>query len=168
MLAASVVAALFWNTASVYLQKKWRVYDVFVGKKHALLVHGLLISIVWVQVIVVSVFVPKSTWSFRPYVFFGLIMAAASLYIFILAIKDIGYGSLINSNFFGRKLKTTGQLFAKIKHPMYIAMVTLYLALGLIFGQNGYWLAAICLFVGLSLLAYVEKPKISTNIHKHK
>ena len=86
-LAAAILAAIFWNSASVYLQKKWRVYHVFIGKKYAQLVHGLLISIVWAQVIVVSIFVTKSSWVFQPILVIGLLLIASSVWLFVMQSK---------------------------------------------------------------------------------
>jgi protein-S-isoprenylcysteine O-methyltransferase Ste14 len=167
-LVAAIFAAVFWNTSTIYMQKKWRIYDVFVGKKNAQTVHGLLIGFAWLQVAVVSIFVTRSSWAFGAVLPLGLLIIAGSIWIFITALKDIGSGSLVNSNFFGKKLHTSGELYKKLKHPTYISYVMIYVGLGISFGQYGYILAAASLVIGLSVLAFVEKPVTDKNIHKHK
>lgn len=170
-LIAAISAAIFWNSTSVYLQKKWHIYDVFIGKKHARLVHGLLIAIVWLQVAIVAIFVTNSTWAFRPSPILGLLIIAPSVWLFVAAVKDIGAGSLVNSNFFGKLLVTKSQLYEKLKHPIYLSYVLFFVGLGLGFGQFGYLLASASLLIGLSILAYIEKPvkpAIVKNSRKHK
>ncbi len=167
-LVAAILAAIFWNSTSVFLQKRWRVYDVFIGKKHALLVHGLLISFAWCQVLVVAIFVTRSTWIFDSIPSLGMLVFASAVWLFVMAVKDIGMGSLVNSNFFGRHLSTKSQLYEKLKHPIYLSYILMFVGIGISSGQFGYLLAAASLLIGLSLLAYIEKPVVAKNLHKHK
>ena len=165
LILAAIIAALFWNIIAVYLQKKWRVFIVFAGKKHALKIQAGLVTLVWLQVAVVVYFDRYSTWSFKSMWYLGVPLLAFSIWLLFNAIKELGFGPLINSNLFNYKVKTHGPIYKRYKHPMYIGFTAGLFGLGLCVGKYGILLAAILLGIGLLALTKIEAPPEKPHAH---
>ncbi|MEI7632171.1 MAG: hypothetical protein WCJ60_02515 [bacterium] len=156
-ITAAIFASILWNVTVIFLQKKWRIYDVFIGKKHAQLVHGLVVALTTLQVVAVALFIPKSTWSYRPVIILGVSICVFAAWLFAATVKDIGKGSLVSSNLFTKHSKIKKEFNSAQKYPIYISCVLLFVGLSITFGKYGYLLAAACLALGLIVVAKTEK-----------
>lgn len=165
MLSSAITAAVLVNAVAIYAQKKWSLFDLFIGKKHAYLVYVGLVSLTCLEVVGVSVFIPMSKWSFTSVWYLGIFAIYFAVKIFASSIKESGAGAIVRKDFFDERTpKKLGPVHKKYKYPVYGSYVLFYIGLGLCFGQYGYILAALWLLICLGLLTFVEKPK---RVSKH-
>jgi protein-S-isoprenylcysteine O-methyltransferase Ste14 len=159
MLSSSIIAATFLQALSILVHKKYGIYDVFIGKKYAFIVHAALISLAWLQVAGITVYAYFSQWRILSVPVVGMLVCCMSVFLFIRAIKEVGVGALWNKSLFGGRRVETGAAYRTFKHPMYLAFIGVYVGIALIFGRGGYYVAAGTLVPCLFLLSLVEKDK---------
>lgn len=82
----------------------------------------------------------------------GVVLVATAIVLFIAAIKTIGSGALVNSNFLKPQQKVTGGVYRYFKNPIYDSYALFFLGFGLIYSNWGYivlsalvWLLLICI-----------------------
>lgn len=161
MLQASIVAATILTALSISAQKYYSMYDVFVSKKYGVFAHGALVLCAWVQVLAISVYSIFSLWRMPSLWPVGVPMVVFAAYLYFLAVKEIGLGSIVNTTLFNGKSKMLGNTYKTYKHPMYIASCIAYVGVGFTTGRYGFFVASITLAVCLTLLAFLETPKKS-------
>jgi len=155
---AALVLAIGINSLTVYLHKKYRVYDRF--GHNALTVHSTLISIFWGGFIATEFLASKSTWrTALAYPVLGWLIMAVALTIFILALRQIGYRALANGNFFGQPLRALGGIYKMVPEPIYVSYSLWYAGIGLVTSLKVFFVLAIVSLIGLvGLEAWVERP----------
>ncbi len=159
MLSSSIIAATFLQTASLLAHKKYKLYDVFIGKKYAFMVHAALVSIAWLQVVGITVYAYFSRWKLVAVPPLGVLVACAGVYVFVKAVQEIGISALWNKSVFGGRTRVMGSTYKRYKHPMYLGVLALYVGVGLLTGNGGYYLAAATLVPCLFMLSLAEKDK---------
>lgn len=137
MLAAAIVAGILVTHTSTYVQKKWHLYDVFIGKKFAFIVHCLLLSFVWLEVIAVSFFVRISTWSFPAMPIIGVPLLAAALYKLYLELRTGIIKEVIYIKFF-KSTKKKNDYTVQDSLKFYLSVAAVYLSIMLATGSIGY------------------------------
>jgi len=156
VIISAAAAAVFWGIVSLYLQIRWRVYDLFVSKKRGIWAHGALMVLTTLQLVAFSAIDVKSGWVFPTFWLLGAPVLIASGWLFWQAVREAGAGSIFNAAIFKHKHpKNKGPIWHKYKQPLYISYVGAYLGLGLTTGRIGFLLTALVLAVGLGLLTYL-------------
>ncbi len=159
MLSSSIIAATFLQIVSIAAHKKYRLYDVFIGKKYAFTFHVVLVSLAWLQVCGITAYAYISQWRLLSVPAIGIVIVCASLFLLYKAIKEIGIGALWNKSLFSGRTVEPGKTYRTFKHPMYLAIVGVYLGAALVTGRGGYYLAAAIFLPCLFVISFVEKDK---------
>ncbi len=159
MLGSSIIAATFLQIVSIVAHKKYRLYDVFIGKKYAFVVHAALVSLAWLQVCGITVYAYFSRWRLVSVPPIGIVIVCASVFLLYKAIKEIGIGALWNKSLFGGRTVEPGKTYRTFKHPMYLAIVGVYLGAALATGRGGYYVAVATFLPCLFVISLVEKDK---------
>jgi hypothetical protein len=157
--AAGVFAlAVAVNCASVYAQKRRRVYDRL--GRWGWPAHITLLVVVWGAAIAcMALLVGKVTWSLPDWVKpIGIALGIAGSMMFAAAIRELGLQSLFNGNFFGRAGFTDRGIYRLLSNPMYDAYCVLLVSLALRRADAVYLLLALESFIGLNLIeARIER-----------
>ncbi|MBS4728293.1 hypothetical protein MSM1_08030 [Mycobacterium sp. SM1] len=89
------------------------------------------------------------------YTFFSL-----AILLFVLAIREIGWQSLFNGNWFGRGRISHAGVFKFVKNPIYDSYLLAFIGAGLAGGNTAYFVIALESYVGLNIIeAKVEHIK---------
>ena len=159
LLLAAIFATLLLTLVGQTVQKYWRLFDVFIGKKHGLWVYAGMVAVGWAEVLVTSVFDLRSEWQFNALWFLGLSVVAVSVWLFVMSVREAGKGTLVSAQFFGRKLAKHGQLQKKLKFPLYISVVSFFVGVCLITGKYGFLTASATLLIGFALKTLADRPR---------
>ncbi len=162
-LIASALALLIIALGSLFLQRYIAIYDIYMGRKHALIGHIVLMSLALLQLLGLTVFGIKSRWLFTA-VFWplGALIFAASLYFLVIAIQESGPGALVGASLFGHHKPKRGKLAKRFKQPIAIGLAGVYLGLALLTGHIAYLITAVILglgFFGLSVAISAMHPR---------
>lgn len=161
-LIAGTIAALFWAVATVYLQKKWHIYTVFMGKKHALTAHIIVMSFVLLQLLTLTVWDIISHWLFTMALWpLGAIVFAASSMLFFTALSESGPGVLVGAAVFGRKHPRTGKTWKQYKQPVALGIGGMYVGLGLLTGHIVYLIVGVGLGLGMWGVSVMTKKLLA-------
>ena len=155
---AAICAGFFWNIVSIMVQQKWKLYNIFLGKKYAFWVHAVLISIIWLQVAAATAFIVKSDWGIKVFWPLGSVLLATSIWCLGQAVRDLGVKGLYSAHIFGKRIRPASHEYQRHRNRLYAGFVGMYASLGLTFGRYGYFAVALFLAVGCSVQAYMETP----------
>lgn len=157
LLLASTAAALFWTIVSTSFQKNWRVYDLFIGKKHGFKVHFLLMVLVAAQLVAMTVLDVNSRWLFPTFWPVGIVVCGYAVWIFVQALREGGFGGLTHRHLFRHTLKMDkrGAFYRRFKQPFIASYTLFYVGLGLATGHIAYIIVSFLLLAGLSLVEYL-------------
>ncbi|WP_407684860.1 methyltransferase [Mycobacterium sp. HUMS_1102779] len=152
------------NSASVFAQKRFRIYNRW--QKNGWLVHGLVILPFWI-IAIYRVLRLNSHYLLRfpamPVV--GYTFFALATLIFALAIREIGWPSLLNGNWFGRGKISHARIFNLLRNPIYDSYVLVFIGAALNSGNAAYFVIALQSYVGLNIIeSRIEK--IRENGHR--
>lgn len=129
----ALILAIAVNTLAVYLQKTRRIYTIF--KDKALFIHAVTISVFWGVFLLSLIFAAQSKWRLDDtYPLTGWVLILLAAGIWILAIRQIGSGGLINANFFGRPTQELTGIYRIVNDPIYVSYSVVLLGYGLITG----------------------------------
>ncbi len=143
----SLLFAIGINSLLVYLQKKHALYKPFGSR--GLGVHSTVLTVVWGGFIYACTQLHQSSWQFEPERLLGAFMIAVALTVFVLSVRQIGTGALVNANFFGEKIRTLKGIYNYIPEPIYASYVVLLAGLGFYSGQVGFLMLSTVAFIGL-------------------
>ena len=164
MLLAAMVAALIITHASATVQKKWRLHHVFIGKKHAYLVHVLLLVFVWLEVLAVTFFVRLSTWSFFALWVLGIPVCFVAAYGVVRALKRYGIHRYLYIHYFNERTSQNTHL-RRADYELYGSLGLFYAGLAITFGKYGYLLGV--LGIGMVLCASRLQHRTTKTPPKH-
>ena len=150
---AALVAALFLHILSIYLQKYWRFYDLFVGKKHGIIAHIALISLGWLEFVFGLVQLPRSDWRFTELPLIGFPLLVIASIVLGKYATYVGPGKWVNSDLFRGKTKPTDIRRLLLGTGLFL------ISLALTFGRYGYILLLTVLLLGLFLKDKLEVPR---------
>lgn len=161
-LIAGTIATLFWMLATIYLQKKWHIYTLFMGKKYAFVTHIVVMSVVALQLLALTFADIVSRWTFTLALWpLGDIIFALSLTLLVMALRESGPGVLVGAQAFGRKQPRSGKLWRQFKQPLALGFGGIYLGLALLTGHIVYFIVAGILAAGLWGVSIASKKLLS-------
>lgn len=150
----ALVVAVSINSTSVYVQKRHKFYTRRFGANDQI-IHSLAILPFWIVFVVLASQLQASQLLYYEFInlrIVGVFLAIAAIALFVGAIKIIGSGALVNSNFFKPQKKVSSGVYRYFKNPIYDSYAILFLSLGLIYDNWGYivlsalvWLLLICI-----------------------
>jgi len=150
--ALSLVLAITVNSASVYLHRRWRIYD---GFENGLLVHGLVITPFWLTfVLLISGLNQAYGIDMPEYPSVGYLLIVIATSLFVVSIRQIGSGALVNANFFQKsrvKPISTG-VYKFLKNPIYDSYSLLFMGLGFALSNAAFFVIAGVSFIGLNII----------------
>jgi len=146
------VLAITVNSLSVFLQKRYRLYDKF---HHGWMIHSLIILPFWLLfTILVSQLdshytapfdLPILTW-----LGYGLI--TMSIVMFTFAIREVGSQALVNGNFFGKGKMVNSGIYRFLKNPIYDSYMLFFVGLGFSFSNAAFFFLAVISYIGLNAI----------------
>ena len=146
------------NSASVYVQKRFKVYDRW---RHGWVMHTTLILPAWIVFLYLLVNLNdhyQLTITSSPVIGYFLYGLAALL--FTLSIRAIGLQALANGNWFGRGKITHSGVYKIAKNPIYISYLLMFTGAGLTSGNAAYFIIALESFIGLNIIeSHIEQIK---------
>lgn len=147
------------NSASVYAQKYFRLYDRY---KMGWLWHSLVILPAWILFVYLLISLNNHyVFQFNGSMVGGYIIFIVATLLFGFAINTIGLQSLANGNFFGRGIITNSGPFRLLKNPIYDSYFLVFIGLALIGSNAAYFIIALESFVGLNILeSHIESIKV--------
>lgn len=90
----------------------------------------------------------------------GYAFIALAILMFGLAIREIGWSSLFNSNWFGREKISHSRIFKLLENPIYDSYILIFIGAALAGGNAAYFVIALQSYVGLNIIeGKVEKTK---------
>lgn len=143
-----LILAIGSNTALVYLQKNHSIYSRF--GRHGLTAHRFLLTVFWGLFLASLLLLTNSSWqvnSSLSYIGWGLLLVAVA--IFIISLKQIGYGGLINANFFGGETKKLRGIYNVMNDPIYVSYSLALMAAGFISGLVIFFILSAIAAIGL-------------------
>lgn len=147
---AGAVAYYIVGVGALFLHRSIAIYDIYMGRKHAIRGHIVVMSIAALQLLVLTVLDIQSRWLFTAAFWpLGALIFAASTYLFVLAILESGPGYLVGAQLFGYHAPHRGKLWKRFKQPVAIGLTGLYLGLALLTGHLAYIFTALILGVGM-------------------
>ena len=156
-LLAATGATIFWMVVTVFLQKKWHIYTLFVGKKHALTVHIIIMTFVALQMLLLTVLDINSHWLFTMSLWpLGSLIFAASVMLLTGALIESGPGSLVGAEVFKHRHRR-GKLWHRYRQPLALGFGGFYLGLALLTGHIAYFFVVAGLPVGFLVMNRVVK-----------
>lgn len=149
------------NSGSVFAQKRFEFYSRW--RNNGWLLHSLVILPFWTIFIYLLINL-NSHYLLRfqaapviGYIFYGL----AAL-LFWLAIREIGWQSLLNGNWFGRgKISHLG-IFNILENPIYDSYLLAFIGAALVDGNAAYFVIGLESYIGLNVIeGRIEQTKES-------
>jgi hypothetical protein len=139
---------------SLYVQRKWRLFDLFIGKKHAFTVFVALQCLAWLEVVGVSILIALAPKDFSSLLFIGLPLFAYCTYAMVVHGKKLGAKSLFYSHLFKAHSRQQPQ---KTRMIFVVYMCGLFVGLSFIFGQFGFMYGAVALAAASGLVMIFEQ-----------
>lgn len=147
------------NSGSVFAQKHFKFYTRW--RNNGWLLHSLLILPFW-TIFIYLLLNLNNHYILRiqaipaiGYVFFAL-----AVLMFGLAIREIGWQSLLNGNWFGRGKISHGGIFNLLKNPIYDSYLLAFVGTALTSGNMAYFVIALESYIGLNIIeSQVEQIK---------
>jgi hypothetical protein len=122
-------------------------------------VHIVVMSFVWVQQLVVTVFDIKSQWIFTAALWpLGSVVFAAAVTLLAGAAAESGPGALISTNIFRSHAVQKGPVWQHSRQPFAVGAAGVYVGLGLLTGRTAYLLAAPIIAAGFWLAGFLARP----------
>lgn len=160
LLTCAVFAlAISVNSGSVFAQKRFQFYDRW--RNNGLLVHGLVILPLWAAFIYLLATLNSHYRLRMPAVpLVGYAFFVLAIVFFGLAIRAIGWQSLVNGNWFGHGKISRAGIFSILQNPIYDSYLLAFIGAALSTGNAAYLVIALESYVGLNIIeARVEKMK---------
>jgi protein-S-isoprenylcysteine O-methyltransferase Ste14 len=160
------VAAVFINSALVYAQRRYRLYDKLFGA-HGRNAHVVLLVVTWgVAITALFVIEPPLIGLPKWLHFTAIVPAAIGVWLISAAWSRLGAAGVLDGWFFdkapAKNLK--GGIF-RLRNPMYIGFMLLFVSVGLWQENASYLWLGLVSYVTLNLfLAKIEDPH--TKNHK--
>lgn len=152
MVSLSLVLAVAVNSTSVYRQKHRRTYDRF---NNGLLIHILVIMPFWVLfVVLLSGLNQAYSINISKYPTFGYSLIVIAMLLFVTSIRQIGYGALVNANFFQKNIgkPVSKGVYKYLKNPIYDSYLLVFIGLGFVLANAAFFIIAGLSFVGLNII----------------
>lgn len=158
LLCTVFALAIGINSASVYAQKRFRFYDRF---KNGLLLHSLIILPMWIVFAYLLINLNSHyVLRFDSLPIIGFLFYSLALLFFVLAIREIGWQSLLNGNWFSRREAIQSGLFRFIKNPIYDSYFLALAGAALSSSNAAYFIIAAESYIGLNVVeSHVEQIK---------
>ncbi len=147
--------AVFIQAYNIWVLDKGHKFYTRIFGVNDQIIHSLIILPFWIVFVVLASQIHASQllrYEFIDLWIVGVFLVTAAVVLFVAAIKIIGSGSLINSNFFKPQNTINGGVYRYFKNPIYGSYAILFLGIGLIYGNWGYivlsalvWLLLICI-----------------------
>jgi len=148
----SLILAVAVNSTSVYLQKHKLFYDKF---ERGLLVHGLTITPFWVLfALLLSGLNGTYKIDIPEYLGVGYLSVIIAIGLFVVSIRQLGLGALVNANFFKKnsiKPVSLG-IYKLFKDPIYDSYFLLFIGLGFAMSNAAFFIIATISFIGLNII----------------
>lgn len=155
------------NSGSVYAQKHHKFYDQW---RNGWALHSVIILPAWIAFIYLLVNLNnqyKIQFDSVPAVGYALLILAAIL--LVLAIREIGWQSLSNGNWFGRGKISRGSIFKFLKDPIYDSYFLAFTSGAFTSGNAAYFILAAESYIGLNLIeSHVEDVKKGEKMSEEK
>ncbi|OBJ81393.1 hypothetical protein A9W97_02400 [Mycobacterium gordonae] len=147
------------NTGSVFAQKHFGFYNRW--HKNGWLLHSLVILPLWTIAIYLLLNVDRHyRLRFPAMPVIGYAFFALATLVFGLAIREIGWSSLLNGNWFGRGKISRARIFAVLENPIYDSYILAFIGAALMRGNAAYFVIAVQSYIGLNIIeSRVEKIK---------
>jgi protein-S-isoprenylcysteine O-methyltransferase Ste14 len=152
------------NSGSVFAQKHFKLYDRW--RNNGWLLHSLVILPFWT----ISIYLLLNLNShyllrFQPAPVIGYVFFALATLLFGLAIREIGWQSLLNGNWFGRGKISHGGIFKFLKNPIYDSYLLAFIGAALAGGNTAYFVIALESYIGLNIIER-QVEQIKENRHE--
>lgn len=161
---AMFALAIGINSGSVFAQRRFAFYNRW--NNYGWLVHILTILPFWV--IFIYLLINLNSYyllQFRAVPIVGYIFSALATLLFSLAIREIGWQSLLNGNWFGRGRIARVGIFRFLKDPMYDSYLLGFIGAALVGGNAAYFIIALESYIGLNIIeGRVEQTQESQNV----
>jgi len=146
------------NSASVYIQKRYRLYS---QRRYGWLLHSLVILPLWALFVYLLLSLNAAyTINFHAVPITGYLCFVLALLIFGIAIHQLGWQSLLNGNWFGQGQLSHGGIFRVLKNPIYDSYLLGFIGASLTTGNAAYLIIAIESYIGLNLIeSHIEQIK---------
>ncbi|KAA8957721.1 MAG: hypothetical protein F6Q13_16130 [Mycobacterium sp.] len=147
------------NTGSVFAQKRFGFYNRW--HKNGWLLHSLVILPFWTIAIYLLLNLDSHYLLYFPAMpLTGYTFLALATLVFGLAIREIGWPSLLNGNWFGRGTISHARIFMLLENPIYDSYILAFVGAALTGGNAAYFLIALQSYIGLNIIeSRVEKIK---------
>ncbi|GAC1652970.1 MAG: hypothetical protein NVS4B6_29450 [Mycobacterium sp.] len=147
------------NSGSVYAQKHFQFYDRW--RHNGWLLHSLVILPFWAIVIYLLMNLNSHyLLRFRTVPIVGYVFFALATLLFVLALHEIGWHSLLNGTWFGRGSISHAGIFNFFKNPIYDSYLLSFIGAALAGGNVAYFVIALESYIGLNIIeSRVEKIK---------
>ncbi|MDI3313380.1 MAG: methyltransferase [Mycobacterium sp.] len=148
---AMFALAIGINSGSVFAQRHLRFYNRW--HNNSWLLHSLAILPFWAFFIYLVMNLNRhyllrfQSMPVIGYVFFGL-----AILLFGLAIREIGWQSLFNGNWFDRGRISHTSVFKFLKNPIYDSYLLAFVGAGLVSGNMAYFVIALESYIGLNII----------------
>ncbi|WP_343602214.1 methyltransferase [Mycobacterium sp.] len=139
------------NSGSVFVQKRFEFYN----RRHinGWLLHSLVILPCWAIFVYLLVNLNSHYLLRFPAVpVVGYIFFALATLLFGLAIREIGWQSLANGNWFGRGKMAHVGIFKFLKNPIYDSYLLAFIGVALTRGNAAYLVIALESYIGLNVI----------------
>lgn len=155
---AVFIVAIGINSASVYAQKHYGFYDRW---HRGWTWHSIAILPAWILFVYLLVNLNRHyvlRFDAIPVIGYALFVLAAAL--FSLGLREIGWQSLTNGNWFGRGRISHSSIFKILKNPIYDSYFLSFIAAALAWGNAAYFIIALESYIGLNIVeSRVEQIK---------
>jgi protein-S-isoprenylcysteine O-methyltransferase Ste14 len=150
------------NSGSVFAQKHFKFYNRW--RNNGWLLHSLVILPFWTIFIYLLLNLNSHYLiRFQAVPVIGYIFFALATLLFGLAIREIGWQSLLNGNWFGRGKISHSGIFTFLKNPIYDSYLLAFIGAALAGGNAAYFVIALESYIGLNIIErQVEQIKENT------
>ena len=155
---AACLAAMLFLPVAMFLQAKWRLYTVFLGKRHDLTIHYIVMGLIYAELVAMTILDIYSKWMFSSILWpIGAVVFAGALALFVATISESGIGWLFGKAAFRKYTLHKGDIWRTYRQPYIVSVVGLYVGLALLSGHYVYIIISILLGVGLTFVDWLTR-----------
>ncbi len=152
------------NSGSVFAQKRFQFYNRW--PNNGWLLHSLVILPLWTIFTYLLINLNRNyLLRFQPVPVGGYLSYALATLLFGLAIREIGWQSLLNGNWFGRGKISHASIFKFLKNPIYDSYLLAFIGAALTGGNTAYFVIALESYIGLNIIER-QVERIRENRHE--